>query len=80
MCSRSGMSVDEGLDVERVRARAPAGHLPVEDRRRDVGVVGRELTPALVAIVGRTRTTPTKLLQNVSIAAIFTPLCVAVRQ
>ena len=44
--------VDQARDVERVLAERPGRDLPVQDRAGDVGVVGRDLAPALRAVVG----------------------------
>ncbi len=52
MCSRSGIVVDEKLDVERVPTERVRRDLPVEDLRGDVGVVRCDLTPALRSVVG----------------------------
>src|SRR5579862_2233344 len=43
----------QGFDVEGVGTHGPTGDLPVEDFGRDIRVVGRELAPADMAVVGR---------------------------
>ena len=44
--------VDQGLGVEGAPAERMGGDLTVDDERREVGVVGRDLAPALGAGVG----------------------------
>ena len=44
---------DELVHGEGIFADGPARHLPVEDGRGDIGIIGRELTPALAAILAR---------------------------
>ena len=48
------VDAEQGIgEVQRTRAQRMPGHLAVEDLASDVRVVGRDLTPALVARIGR---------------------------
>ena len=47
-----GDHVDQIVDVERVLAQRIGRDLAVQNLRRDVGVVGRDLPPALAALIG----------------------------
>ena len=53
------------------RAQHPRRDLPVQDQCADVGVVGRDLAPALAPSSVVTRTKPTKGVQKVSMRLIF---------
>ena len=47
-----GDAVDQRVDVERVRPQGVGRDLTVQHGGRDVRVVGRDLPPALGAVVG----------------------------
>jgi hypothetical protein len=47
-----GDRIDQRVDIQRVRAQRPGRNLAVEDLRGDVGVIGRNLPPALGAFIG----------------------------
>ena len=53
MCSRSLMTVRSIVEFERVGAERVRRHLAVKNLAGDVGIIGRNLPPALIAGVGR---------------------------
>ena len=67
-------------EVERIGAQRMAGDLAVEDLAGDVGVVGRDLAPALRPVSGVTRTKPTNSLQKVSSLMIFIAISTVLRR
>ena len=68
-----GDQVDQRLDVERAPAERMGRDLAVEDQRGDVGVVGRDLAPALGAVVGPDAQQPEVRVLKVSMLVMRMP-------